>query len=418
MKQTVVTPMDFGAAGDGIKDDSRAVIAAVEHAHARGVGEVLFPPGDYLLAGGESVRLYGDTLYRMDGARFIIRHDTAELFYAFESENPRNITVTGGEIVGDPAWSRHNLAKFAAGTKNYINIGGLRISGGATQNVCIDGFAARDLTAAGILVISKDENPVRRIRIENCEILRASPNYADYLTETTAGALACADWDTRANIFVKNAFDVEITGCKAVESHCDGITLQKCENALVLDSSATAQHMGGIVLIGGRDIVVKNCSATGNGSRGFTVEAQCQNSVLTQCTAAGNGREGCWIDRGCRNITLVDLTFAENGRKSDMASNTTYPGNKTAHIRITKGRTGQKNADIKISGCRFATQNQRCSVEVEPDSLEGCPVVIAGCWFEVLAQAGAAYPAREHVEFLGHADAEAGDVELIENAGI
>ncbi|NLX93451.1 MAG: right-handed parallel beta-helix repeat-containing protein, partial [Clostridiales bacterium] len=267
--------------------------------------------------------------------------------------------------------------------------------------------------------ISRDETPVHGVRITACNILRASPNYGDYLTETPPGALACEDWDTRANIFVKNAIEIQINGCTAAESHCDGITLENCENASLTDCAATDQHMGGIVLIGGRDIVVKNCSATGNGSRGFTIEASCQNATLSACSAAGNGREGCWIDRGCQAITLTDINFTENGRKSDLVSTATYPGNKTAHIRITKGHSKQKNADITISDCRFTTYNQLCSVEVEADSLEGSPVMIVGCTFELLEHTEKPeYPVRESVKFEQHINAQAGDVVLSGNTRI
>lgn len=417
MNQFAQGPVNLATTANGKTNASRVIIDAVEYAHKNGLRELVFPLGDYLLTGAESIRLYGDTVYHMDGARFIARQSTTELFYVFESESPRNLKVIGGTIIGDPAWSRHNLDQFAANTKDYINIGGLLISGGGTENVEITGLAANDLTAAGILIISKDEPPVCGVRITDCNILRASPNYADYLTETPPGALACEDWDTRANIFVKNAIDIQINSCTVAESHCDGITLENCENATLTNCTATDQHMGGIVLIGGRNITVKNCSATGNGSRGFTIEAQCQNAVLSKCSSAGNGREGCWIDRGCHNITLTDIIFTENGRKSDLVSTATYPSNKTAHIRITKGHSGQKNTGITINGCRFTTYNQLCSVEVEPDSLDCGSVTITGCTFEMLEHTGKPEnPVRVTVKFKQHISAQAGDVVLSNNS--
>ena len=419
MEQHFETPMNFDAVKDGKTDATGVIVAALNYAHTNGIADVTFPPGDYLLTGTQSIHLYSDTFYRMDGARFIVRHNTAELFYVFEMENACNTKIIGGEIIGDPDWSRHNLDRFAANTKDYINIGGLHIHGGGTENVEVKGFAARDLTAAGILVISRDERPVCGVRIIDCNIVRASPNYADYLTEKPPGALAGEDWDPRANIFVTTAGDVKITDCTAAESHCDGITLEKCKNASLTDCAATDQHMGGIVLIGGRDITIKNCSAKGNGSRGFTVEAECENASLTNCKAAANGREGCWIDRGCQAITLTDINFTENGRKSDLVSTATYPGNKTAHIRITNGHSGQKNTGITITDCRFTTYNQLCSVEVEADSLEGGPVMIAGCTVELLPKTGLPdYPARESVKFEQHINAQAGDVVLSGNTRI
>ena len=77
----------------------------------------------------------------------------------------------------------------------------------------------------------------------------------------------------------------------------------------------------------------------------------------------------------------------------------------------------QKNTGITINGCRFTTYNQLCSVEVEPDQLEGGPVPITGCTFELLDHTGKPeYPVRESVEFEEHISAEAGDIELSDNS--
>lgn len=400
-------------------DSVNAFIDLIEDAKAKNLTQVKFPPGDYLLKEANSIPLYSDTIYIMEGIRFICRQNPDELFYVFKSNNPKNISIIGGEVIGNPDWSKHNLEEFSRDTQAYINIGGILISGGETENVSIQGFFAQDLTAAGILIISKDEKSICKVRIEDCQILRASPNYADYLTEKPAGALACFDWDTRANIFIKNVIDVEIANSKAIDSHCDGITLENCQYAKLINCEAVDQHMGGIVLIGGQDIVVKECNAIGNGSRGFTIEAGCTKTELSHCLAIGNGREGCWIDRGCQNIKISDVEFVENGRKSDLISTATYPGNKTSNIRITKGHSNENNMDIEVKDCRFSTYNQLCSFEVEENSLDCGPIIIKHCDFILLKQSElTSYPYREKVDFVCHIYADSKDVKLIDNKGV
>ncbi len=402
------------------KDAVGAIIEYVIAAKQNHLKEVVFPKGDYLLEENVSIPLFSDTSYIMDGVRFISNQQYFnDPFYVFKGENLKNTNITGGEIIGSSEWSEHNQNCFRTSSQNYMNIGGVLIIGGETEKIQINGLRAKDLTAAGILIISKDDNRARNINIVNCNIVRASPNYADYLTETPAGALASKDWDTRANIFIKNSMEVRVVDCKAMESHCDGITLENCVTATVTGCEISKQHMGGLVLIGGHNIFVNDCHVVGNGSRGITIEEGCKNANVNNCISSMNGREGFWIDRGCSDITLKNINFESNGRKGDLISTATYPGNKTSHIKITKGHSKQKNENIEITGCSFMTADQLYSIEVEKDSLLGLPIKITGNTFaQASVREQSHIQIRPSVAFEKHIQAAEADIELSGNTGL
>ena len=63
----------FGAAGDGAKDDTTSIQAALDACREVGGGTVLFPNGRYLLS---SVRIYSNTTVRIEsGARLLLSDD-------------------------------------------------------------------------------------------------------------------------------------------------------------------------------------------------------------------------------------------------------------------------------------------------------------------------------------------------------
>ena len=45
---------DFGATGNGVTNDTQAIQAAVDAAHAAGGGSVYIPSGTYIVTGGSS----------------------------------------------------------------------------------------------------------------------------------------------------------------------------------------------------------------------------------------------------------------------------------------------------------------------------------------------------------------------------
>lgn len=67
----LVSVKDYGAQGDGTTDDTRAIQQAVDDVHDQGGGVIIFPPGDYLIAGGptEGVILKPNITYVGYGAR-------------------------------------------------------------------------------------------------------------------------------------------------------------------------------------------------------------------------------------------------------------------------------------------------------------------------------------------------------------
>ncbi|WP_414585244.1 Calx-beta domain-containing protein [Scytonema sp. PCC 10023] len=60
-RQSIVSARDFGATGDGITDDTKAIQAAIDTVYNQGGGVILFPPGVYIVT---SVKLKENITYQ------------------------------------------------------------------------------------------------------------------------------------------------------------------------------------------------------------------------------------------------------------------------------------------------------------------------------------------------------------------
>jgi hypothetical protein len=69
---------DFGAAGDGVADDTAEIQAAVDAANAAGGGVVYLPEGIYLVSGANGIQIKKQVVMLGEGAGTIIRQNTAD----------------------------------------------------------------------------------------------------------------------------------------------------------------------------------------------------------------------------------------------------------------------------------------------------------------------------------------------------
>ena len=98
--QESVSVLDFGAAGDGVTDDTAAIQAALNFALLRGGGNIFFPSGVYICNGQLSlttpidVNLHGEGNDNTNSAGSRIRYTgTASPFFSFNTPNARMFTM-------------------------------------------------------------------------------------------------------------------------------------------------------------------------------------------------------------------------------------------------------------------------------------------------------------------------------------
>lgn len=117
--------MDFGAVGDSVTLNSKAIQSAIDKAASNGGGTVFFPPGDYLMG---TIRLYDNiTLYLENGSTIwgsnkIKDYEKGQehLIYA---EDAKNIVIRGqGKIDGNGPkfWDNGRLESWYAGEIDLV----------------------------------------------------------------------------------------------------------------------------------------------------------------------------------------------------------------------------------------------------------------------------------------------------------
>jgi hypothetical protein len=102
---------DFGIHAD--KTDARAttdgINRAIDKAREGGFKFVKFTPGDYLVAGvgpipyypTDGIFLYSNMTFDLGEARFYVEPNDNRAYGVFQLERLENVTVTGGEVIGD-----------------------------------------------------------------------------------------------------------------------------------------------------------------------------------------------------------------------------------------------------------------------------------------------------------------------------
>src|SRR4249919_1485171 len=128
------TVKDFGVVGDGIKDDTAALQAALD------AGVRLIPDGKYLIDATKSLFVRSGTLEMGANAVLVAKPNSAPRYYVLRAIGD-DITVKGGQIVGE-RWAH----TYTSGSTHEWGCG-LQVSG---NRITVDGTRVSDCTGDGI----------------------------------------------------------------------------------------------------------------------------------------------------------------------------------------------------------------------------------------------------------------------------
>lgn len=191
------SPLDFGAAADGITLDTAALQAAIDGCAARGGGTVFVPAGRYLTGAlffRDNITLYLDAgatlLGSQDPADYPIAPNrwegTEQLAHAplLAGNGLKNITVTGRGTIdgqGKPWWHAHRAKTLAHPRPRLIGFTDC-------QNVLIEGVTltnspawtvnpvrCQNVNVRGITIINPPDSPnTDGINPDSCRLVRIS----------------------------------------------------------------------------------------------------------------------------------------------------------------------------------------------------------------------------------------------------
>ncbi len=257
----------FGARGDGVTDDTRALQAAIDALPAGGT--LALGSGNYVIDPERSLRLRSRTRLSMaPDARLIARANAAPRAYVLLIEDVHDVQVSGGRIVGD---RDHHLSTTGEWGHGIMVRGAERV---LLRDVHItkcwgDGISVGGISGARVL-------PSRDIRIE----------------------------------------DVVCTGNRR-----QGLTIGRSRNVCVLRSHflATQGTLPGCGIdiepdpgAGAEDIGIEACTLRGNHGAGLQVYERGRRITVRRCIIRGNRGDGVLIPGG-EQCVLEDNDIADNG---------------------------------------------------------------------------------------------------------
>ena len=284
----------FGAKGDGVADDTIAFQSAIDSLGGGG-GVVQVPAGRYLIDPLRSVRMRSHVDLRMaPGARLLAKPNAAPRAYVLLAQGVRDVTISGGEIVGERdahlgragEWghgimirgSSHVTVRDVAISRCWgdgISIGGLpRGKGVATpsSDILIDHVRCRGNRRQGLTI-----GRSRRVRVVDSEFS-----------------------DTRGT---KPEYGIDIE--PDIPGTADDITIERC---------VFRGNRGGGIQVYRRvtDVTIRGCTFEDNGFGIYTVDAV--NGVIANNTIRSHRRAGVALRGETRGYRVEGNRFRGNNK--------------------------------------------------------------------------------------------------------
>ena len=288
-------------------DDAQAHQARIQEALKSNLGTPTvfrFAPGVYHLSSAKGLAVPDGATLLMEGATFIFSEDMNEDGEAFLIKDASNISIQGGEIVGQrESWDPG------------VNIAGIRMVG-QVENVRVASLTCRELTANGVGVFGESNaKPIRNISLIQITTENCCTSYGDYLSDKPGPAPNSERID-QGNVAFYYVDGWLVEGCRFIGSKSDGTHFYFSHNGRFINNEVSNSKMGGYFIEECEYVLASGNIISGNGSRGVTIERNSLFCTLTNNIIRHSGREGLWAPE-VRHVLVTSNVFQENGRKDD-----------------------------------------------------------------------------------------------------
>lgn len=286
-----------GAVGDGRRDDTVAIQAAIDALPVSG-GTVHIPSGRYLVDTSHPIRLRSNMhLELASDAILAAKPSSAKRFYIVLIENVSNVEISGGNIIGERDQHLGSGGEWGYGIfvrgSSFVHIHDMHVSKCWGDGICIGALLAKDV----------------------------APKYS---TDVTLTRVVCSG-NRRQGLTIGPARRVRVldsefndTGGTAPASGID-IEPDKPETAddIQIDNCIMRNNQGcGIQIYHNVSLVTLNkCTIENNGAYGVLMEGVRQ-SVMTANTVSGNGLTGAMVRGGATDCQVRNNVFANNATKT------------------------------------------------------------------------------------------------------
>lgn len=280
----------FGARGDGVSDDTRALQAAIDALPAGGT--LVMDPGNYVVDPERSLRLRSRTRLSMSpGTRLVARANAAPRAYVLLIEGVHDVQVSGGRIVGDRDHHLSSEGEWGHGIMvrgaEQVLLRDLHITKCWGDGISVGGISgtrmvpSRDIRIEDVVCTGNRRQGLTIGRSRNVRVLRSH-------LLATRGTLPGCGIDIEPDPG-GSADDIGIEACTLRGNH--GAGLQVYER--------------------GYRITVRRCIIRGNRGDGVLMRGG-EQCVLEDNDIADNGLRGIVVQGGARDIAVIGNRFSGN----------------------------------------------------------------------------------------------------------
>jgi parallel beta-helix repeat protein len=290
----VINVRAHGARGDGVRDDTSSIQAAI-NALPKAGGTVIVPAGAYLIDPTRSVRLRSRMhLSLATGAKLLTKPNAAPRAYVLLAEQAQDVEISGGLIVGD----RDSHLGTAGEWGHGIRIRGC--SGVTVRDINISRCWGDGISAGGIMAKGEPSRPGRDYIFEN---VVCTGNRRQGLTlgssrgvrvrgctfTDTSGTLPSAGIDIEPDIGSAN--DIVIENCVVRGNRGPGIALYKRATGVTVRKCIIERNRGdGILAVTAIDCVFIDNIIRDNGLKGILLRTGSRNVRVARNRLSGNDR--------------------------------------------------------------------------------------------------------------------------------
>lgn len=320
--ETLLSVAEFGAAGDGVQDDTAAFQAAIDALPDDG-GTVVVGPGSYLINPTVKINLRSFMLLDMDpDAILLAMPNAATRAYILYANGKNDIEIAGGQLVGDR--DAHTYVTTSTSEWNH-----------------------------GIQVLGCTGVTLRDLHVGKC-----------------AGDGICIGGNTG---------DLLIANVVSTGNRRQGLSLTRCHDVKVYDSEFSytqgTNPQCGIDIEPdypylATNIWIENCRLANNGKYGVNVYKRASNVTLTNCIIDANGSCGA-VTAGCSAVSFAGnlvrynastgIYFSDASANCAVSGDLSYGNSARLGIQVRKpftltGWSSRIQRDILIKSTATGTQ--------------------------------------------------------------
>jgi hypothetical protein len=287
----------FGAAGDGTKDDTIAIQAAINSLPTTG-GTVTIPAGTYLVDAVKSIKLKNYMLLSMDpNAVLKEKANSVDNSRVFNLDLVHDVEIAGGKIIGDrdihtgtTGESGHGISMHGAVRVTIRNIVVSKCWGdgfyiGAYQQAPV--VYGDDIVLYQVVATQNRRQGLSITNATNVKIYESEFSYTQGTPPQFGIDIEPNQINTRDNQ-TRYARDIEIVGCKIHHNKGGAIQFYRYVYSVLVKGNELSYNSHGIFSVQSYDTTVVGNLIAHNEQKGISFQTESNNMSVDQNTFRNN----------------------------------------------------------------------------------------------------------------------------------